>query len=198
MRKMFYVCSYGGSGSYMLHRALRKYGNIRHIHSRNPPNSLEYIGNEKGGKCYKEWFNGIKVPEEHYDNYYVIYIYRNPIKSILSRFTDPLHLQHIQTDDKITIDDVINEEKDLYGIKEFFNNYTQPNSNRNYKIYCIKYEDIFDKKDEISKLFQIGNLNIVKKETDRSDMENKYYDKLYPVYKDIIESMNRKDFITIV
>ena len=48
-KKIFYVCSYGGSGSKMLCSALKKYGETIHIHSRKPPNNLEYIGNEKGG-----------------------------------------------------------------------------------------------------------------------------------------------------
>ena len=43
-KKTFYVCSYGGSGSKMLCSALRKYGNTKHIHSRKPPEKLEYIG----------------------------------------------------------------------------------------------------------------------------------------------------------
>ena len=29
--KIFYVCSYGGSGSYMLCNALKKYGQIKHL-----------------------------------------------------------------------------------------------------------------------------------------------------------------------
>jgi len=48
-KKIFYVCSYGGSGSKMLCSALKKYGETIHIHSRKPPNNLEYIRNEKGG-----------------------------------------------------------------------------------------------------------------------------------------------------
>ena len=50
MIKKFYVCSYGGSGSKMLCRSLRKYGEVYHIHTRYPPDLLEYIGNEKNGK----------------------------------------------------------------------------------------------------------------------------------------------------
>ena len=53
-KKIFYVCSFGGSGSKMLCSALKVYGKVKHIHSRNPPNNLEYIGNEKGGNTYKE------------------------------------------------------------------------------------------------------------------------------------------------
>lgn len=96
--KTFYICSYGGCGSKMLCTALEKYGNVKHIHSRKPPNKLEYIGKEHGGTSYHEWFNGVVIPEEKLKNYYVIYIYRNPVCSIQSRFTNKNHLKHVQTD----------------------------------------------------------------------------------------------------
>jgi hypothetical protein len=82
----------------------------------------------------------------------MLYIYRNPIFSIPSRLTDKYgykhhkyHLKHIQTNADIKLDDVLSSREDLYKIKEFYNNYTKENKNRNYKIYCVKYEDIFDK-----------------------------------------------------
>ena len=135
--KTFYVCSYGGCGSKMLCSVLKQFGNVQHIHSRNPPNELEYIGLENGGTSYWEWFNGIKIPENEIENYYVIYIYRNPINAILSRFYKTEHLKHIETDSNITFEDIINKSSDLYGIKEFYNNYTRTDIKRNYKIYSI-------------------------------------------------------------
>lgn len=192
MKKYFYVCSYGGSGSKMLCQALKRYGRIKHIHSRNPPDKLEYIGSEKGGKVYREWFNGIAIPENELQNYYVIYIYRNPSFSIPSRFTHPIHLDHIQTDSSIRLDDVLSSGEDLYKVREFYDNYMKPNPNRNYKIYCIKYEDIFDKQNELSKLFGIGKLNLVNKSS-RKDSNNK----LDQIYSDLIDEMNKNDFIII-
>ena len=91
-KKCFYVCSYGGSGSKMLCSVLNDYGKTKHIYSRKPPNNLEYIGYEKGGNTYNEWFNGVVIPEENLKYYYVIYIYRNPSFSIPSRFNNPKHL----------------------------------------------------------------------------------------------------------
>ena len=105
MKKCFYVCSYGGSGSKMLCEALSSYGETRHIHSRNPPNNLEYITGE--------WFNGEVIPEEKLKNYYVIYIYRNPSFSIPSRFENPNHLEHIQINKSIKLKDVLDSKKDL-------------------------------------------------------------------------------------
>ena len=105
-KKCFYVCSYGGSGSKMLCSALNAYGKTEHIHSRKPPNNLEYIGGE--------WFNGVVIPEEKLKYYYVIYIYRNPSFSIPSRFDNPCHLEHIQIDKSIKLKDVLDSKKDLY------------------------------------------------------------------------------------
>ena len=196
MEKVFYICSYGGCGSTMLTNALKKYGKVKHIHSRKPPDDLEYIGNDNGGDCYSEWFNGIKIPLDEINNYYVIYIYKMPIKAIISRFQNPTHLEHIQVDKTIKLNDVINKSEDLYGINEFYNNYTQSNKNRNYKIYSVKYEQLFDKQDELSKLLGIGPLNLVKKETTRQ-IDNKIIIQLYKIYKDLINKMKMNKFIII-
>ena len=191
-KKIFYVCSYGGSGSKMLCSALNKYGETRHIHSRIPPDNLEYIGNENGGKTYVEWFNGIPVPDTKTKDYYVIYIYRNPSFSIPSRFRNPDHLKHIQTDSSIKLQDVLSSKQDLYNIREFYDNYTTPNKKRNYKIYCIKYEDIFDKQDELSSLLGIGELNLVNKSN-----RTKSIKQLDDIYSDLIDEMHTNKFIMV-
>jgi len=190
--KIFYICSYGGSGSYMLCNALKQYGKTEHIHSRNPPNNLTYIGEDKGGDTYSEWFNKIPIPENALENYYVIYIYRNPSFSIPSRFENPVHLEHIEIDRKIKLEDVLSTGEDLYKIREFYDNYTKPNKKRNYKIYCVKYEDIFNKQDELSKLLEIGKLNLVNESTRKNSNE-----KLDNIYADLIDEMNKNNFIII-
>jgi len=195
--KIFFVCSYGGCGSTMLCSALSVYGKVQHIHSRTPPEKLEYVGQTRGGNCYKEWFNGIKIPEEKIGNYYVIYIYKNPVDAILSRFTITEHLKNIQIDCNIKLDDVINHSTDLYKIKEFYDNYTQYNEKRNYNIYCVRYEDIFEKQNKLSQLLGIGSLNLIKKETDRTNIKNKYFDELNKIYKDLIDTMNNNKFLFI-
>jgi hypothetical protein len=190
--KTFYICSYGGCGSKMLQESLNKYGRTQHVHSRKPPDKLEYIGDKLGSNNPGELFNGIPIPNNDIKNFYVIYIYRNPSYSIPSRFLNPLHLEHIQTNKNIKIQDVLNTEKDLYGINEFYNNYTEYNENRNYKIYSVKYEEIFDKQDELSEILGIGKLNLVNK-SNRKD-SNKQLDK---IYKDLIDKMNKNNFVVI-
>ena len=117
-KKIFYVCSYGGCGSKMLCKYLSNFGEVKHIHSRNPPNKLEYIYDNKykltefnyrnlicdnnyNDYKYNEWFNNIEIPKNELNNYYVIYIYKNPVKSIYSRFKNIKHLTHIQVNNKI-------------------------------------------------------------------------------------------------
>ena len=56
----------------------------------------------------------------------------------------------------------------------------------------IKYEDIFDKQDELSKLLGIGKLDIVNKSSRKnSDKE------LDNIYSDLIAEMNKNEFIII-
>lgn len=196
--RIFYVCSYGGSGSYMLMRSLQRYGKVHHIHSRIPPKKLQYIGNEKGGNTYHEWFNGIEIPEDKINNYSIIFIYRNPINVIYSRnnlFSDKRHLKHIQCDENIKLSEVIEEKKDLYKLEEFFDNYTTNNINKNYKIICVKYDDIFCKQHDLSNMLNIGTLNLV----------NTGKEKIYPnkeelqeIYSSLINKIESFDSIQII
>ena len=193
MKRTFYVCSYGGCGSTYLCEMLKQYGSVEHIHSREPPELLEYVGGEN---TYKEWFNGQKIPEPDLQNVTVIYIFKDPVKAIFSRFHNPLHLRNIQIE-YCTIKDVIEKEEDLFRINDFFTNYTTSNTNRNYKIICVKYEQLFEKQNELCKLLNIGPLNLVKIETDRQ-VNKLNEDQLNIIYKDLKNTMENMDFITIV
>ena len=94
---------------------------------------------------------------------------------------------------QVKLNDVLDSGKDLYGIKDFYNNYMKKNENRNYKIICVKYEDIFDKQDELSNLLGIGKLNLVNK-SKRKHINEK---KLDTIYADLIEEMNKNDSIIV-
>ena len=102
------------------------------------------------------------------------------------------HLEHIQIDPSITLEDVLATGRDLYKIREFYNNYTNQNKNRNYNIYCIKYEEIFTKQNELSNVLGIGELDVIDNSSRRES--NKHLDK---IYADLIDDMNNKNFITI-
>ena len=188
--RTFYVCSWGGSGSTMLCEALKKYGNTEHIHSRVPPSKLEYIGKNGGGDTYCEWFNGKRIPDENLEDYTVIFIYRNPCLSIPSRFTNPKHLKHVQLNSKIKLRSVIEERRDLYKIEEFYRNYVEPKEARNYKVIVVKYEDIFEKQQELSEILGVGELNIVNK-SNRTEIDPR----LAEIYSGLIKEMGQNPFI---
>jgi hypothetical protein len=190
--KVFYVCSFGGCGSKMLCTYLSNFGKVKHVHSRVPPVNLTHIG-------INEWFGNVPVNPKDLPNHYVIYIYRDPIKAILSRFTQIEHLQHIQTNPKTTLQDVIERKKDLYGIEEFFDNYTNTIVKRNYKIYCVKYEELFTHIEEFNKVLNINSrkeLHPIEK-TNKKPFTNDVIE-LYHIYNNLLERMKKMKFITIV
>ena len=190
--RVFYVCSYGGSGSIMLSNALSKFGQVYHMHNRYPPDKLEYVTGKYNEIMTDGTFNGIVIPDEELHKYVVIYIYRNPSLSILSRFKVSLHLEHIESDPTITLDQVLTTKKDLYKIREFYDNYTVPNKSRNYKIYCIKYDEIFYKQNELSSLIDVGCLNLV-----NTSKRTHSHPILEEIYSELIEIINDNNFITI-
>lgn len=201
--KIYYIVSYGGCGSVMLTNYLRVYGKVRHIQSRVPPDELEYLGNDNSPakNINGEHFNGIKLNESDLNNTKVIYIYKDPIKAIYSRFRDPNHLKNIQVKNiNTTLEDVLNSKEDLYGVEEFFDNWTTPNPSRNYKIICVKYSDIFDNQEELMKTLGItphAEHVLTMKETQR-DYPEKELNILHEIYNSLIEKMNSRKFIEIV
>lgn len=214
--KVFYVCSWGGCGSKLLCRYLNQFGKAIHIHDPNPPNILQYIGFKNGsfGWCpyslpdYEEkhkhianrgleWFNGI--PIDNKDTYHVIFLYRNPTYCIKSRFWSPKHLENIKSPICRNIQYICDSKKDLYNLKTFYNNYMY-NLTKEYPIYAIKYEELFEKIHDIDKLFGINenrhhtlDEKVEKKQS--NDLTGK---KLDDIYKELIHDMNQHDFITIV
>lgn len=195
--KNIFICSYGGCGTVILRNTLQKLGYTVHaLHSRNPPIKLEYFGKNNGGKAHCLHFNGIPIPDNLLENYTVIYIYKNPINAIYSRFMRSVHLRYIQAKKEYTFQQLIDAKSDIFGLEEFFDNYFTPNPERNYKIYCIKYEEMFDHFQEISeKLNLIEPLNITKKETVRDQVE---IDTLTQIYQPLIDKMKTKKFLEII
>lgn len=200
--RIFYICSYGGSGSYMLVNYLSNFGRVFHIHSRKPPKKLTYIGCENSNNyVYDEWFNNTEIPEQNLYQYSVIYIYKNPVSAIYSRFNHKsgtnAHLEHIQCNPFTKLTDIIALKKDLYKIEDFFDNYTS-NADRNYQIYCVKYEDFWDNIVIFNKILQIPQVKAlypIKKETDRT---YEYANELNDIYASLIRKMNNMKCIEIV
>jgi hypothetical protein len=203
--KNFYICSFGGCGSTVLHNYLSNFGNVFHIHDRYPPNKLKYVGNNNTTEdVYSEWFNNVEIPEDEVKNYNVIYIYRNPIDVIYSRFAqrhgpNVNHLKNIMCENggNINIFDVLKSGRDLYKIEEFFDNYTIPKE-RNYNIYCVKYEMFWNNIQLFNKIIGIPDIKELYPIKNEKIKSKQFYKQLLRIYERLILKMNRMRYIEIV
>lgn len=201
----FYICSSGGCGSTILFNYLSNFGNVYHIHDRYPPDKLCYTGkiNTKNN-VYEEWFNNTEIPENKLSNYKVIFIYRNPIDVIFSRFALPNgpnipHMKNIKCDNngEIYFGDVLNSCKDLYKLEEFFDNYTLPKE-RNYPIYCVKYENLFNNIELLNNILGIPNIKSLYPIKNERKKKYTYVKKLTLIYYSLIIKMRSMRFIEII
>ena len=195
--RVFYVCSYGGCASRMICKFLGKHYIVYHIHSRYPPMKLCSIKKTKmTGKF--EWFNYLNVLKKKYrDNITVIYLYRKPSTSLLSRMGwGKCHFSNINLNThgltKFLSKDINARlkyskiQKDLLGLNNFFKNYVNKGLNKNYSIHCIKYETLWENLEDIFKKLNIPKEYIeefpkkYEKELDerqlevKENLENKY------------------------
>jgi hypothetical protein len=192
--RIFYVCSYGGSGSKMLCKYLDHFGKTIHVHSRNPPDKLKHVG---GGCVYEEWFNSEDVDEETLKRCCVIYIYRDPIYAIYSRFHLMAHIHNVQLTRCIYLDQVVQEKKDLYLIEEFFDNWTTPRE-RNYPIYCAKYENFFENIAEFNRAIGIPDKPELYP-VEKCEYRNRPHESvLKEIYDPLVKKMEQMEFIRII
>jgi hypothetical protein len=201
----YYICSYGGSGSTVLYNYLSNFGNVEHIHDRFPPKKLTYVGNKNTSQnIYSEWFNHVMIPETQLHNYKVIFIYKNPLEVIYSRLAFPHgpnvnHLKHIMCDNngEIHLADVLSSKKDLYKLEEFFDNYTKEDEERNYKIYCVKYEDFWQNIPLFNQVLNIPNVKSLYPVKQERKKQIHFKDLLFSIYHSLIQKMKSMNFIEI-
>jgi hypothetical protein len=201
----FYVCSSGGCGSTIIFNYLSNFGNVHHIHDRYPPSKLCYTGSlNTNDPVYHEWFNKTEIPEEKLSNYRVIFVYRNPIDVIFSRFALPKgpninHMQHVKCDNngEIYFGDIIKSRRDLYKLEDFFDNYTNPKE-RNYPIYCVKYENFFTNIEIFNKILGIPNIKSLYPTKFERKKQYTYLKELTFTYISLINKMKRMRFIEII
>lgn len=221
--RLFYICSYGGCGSFMLFGYLSNFGTTFHIHCRNMPDVLKKIDSTNRIQHYTyedNWDNHKPVEEDKIKDYKVIYIYRDPIKAMYSvarRFPFHLHMKSIQCmvttktlmkplnkrrftvrHVDLSIHDFKRGKRDICGLENFFDNYTQKR-NRNYNIYCIKYENFFEdiknfndtlEVEDVEELYPVKKENIV-------DYEN-YEELKSNIYKNLFTKINNLPSIYLV
>ena len=138
----FYICSYGGSGSWMLVNHLEKFGKAHHVHTRKPLNIL----------CEVDGEHFTTKPVADTTGHQVVFIYSEPEWSIhCSDSFSPRHWINIGVDqDAIsTRGDYIRDNIDIIKYEEFFDNYHEM-QNRNYDILFIRFEKMWDNLDKIS------------------------------------------------
>ena len=201
----YYICGSGGCGSTILFKYLSNFGNVYHIHDRYPPEKLCYVGKENTTEdVYTEWFNKTEIPENKLNSYKVIFIYRNPIDVIFSRCVTPSgpnvnHLRHIKciNDGVVGLGDVITSGIDLYGLEEFFDNYTIP-KNRNYKIYAVKYENLFYNMSLFNKVLGIPDIKAFYPIKYERNKKLTHLKELSTIYYGMIMKMRTMPFINIV
>ena len=201
----YYICSSGGCGSTILSQYLSIFGNVYHIHDRYPPDKLCYVGRENTNEeVYSEWFNKVEIPENKLHLYKVIFIYRNPIPVIFSRFIQPrgpnvTHMKNIKciNNGLIGLGDLLNTKKDLYGLEEFYDNYTIP-KNRNYMTHCVKYEDFFDNISLFNRTLGIPDIKTLYPTKNERQKKYTYLKELSIIYYRLIMKMNSMPFIKIV
>ena len=195
--KKFYVCSYGGCGSQILCHYLGNFGDVYHLHSRCPPEKLKNTG-YNDGRTYAEWFSYTDIPEDEVHKYKVIFLYRNPIDVIYSRYINsPAMLKNIECKDtSISVEDCISKQQDLFELENFFDNYTN-HKLKNYPIYCIKYDTFWDNISILNKLLNIPDISYlypIKKESNNL-IQNR--EDLELIYKSLNDKINNMSFIEI-
>ena len=83
-----------------------------------------------------------------------MFLYRDPVKSIKSAFWASNHLRNIKLSGSVSLRNVCETNTDLFKIENFYNNYME-RVNNNYPIYAIKYEDLFNRIEELDKVLII-------------------------------------------
>ena len=177
-------------------------GTAFHIHSRQPPLELCGVGGD-------EHFNLEEIiPPSRVDSFRVIFLYRNPIDVIYSRFINPekveefaidhspaSHQKNIQCEGTWSLEEVIEARTDLYQLEQFFDNYTTPDPGRNYTIYAVKYEELFSQLPDLHLTLGIKPppSRLERKERQKEDF---YREELEVIYSGLISKMKSLPFIT--
>ena len=87
--------------------------------------------------------------------------------------------------------------KDLYGIEEFFDNYTQKRD-RNYEIHVVKYEHFFDNIETFNEYMEVPNVPELYPELNETEIDIFYFPELTAIYKKLMDRMEELPFAYVV
>ena len=187
--KEIYVCSYGGSGSWLLVNALKPCSVSYHIHTRKPPfvltkpEKIEYkIEQEAGAKfpeltyTYDEQF-GDEVndnPDAH-----VVFVYSTPEHSInSSQSFSKGHFKNIQVPNIDSIPETREkyhkQNKDYIKYEEFFDNYVV--NEKQYKVICVNYHKMWENQHTLFQLLGAEDCKLPEKRATTSYKPMPVYD----------------------
>ena len=196
--RKFFICSWGGCGSTLFYKYLNNFGKSYHIHERNPKKNLCYPINYKNDICVPTacaQFSNYQIENHNLKNYTFIFLIRNPVKCIYSRFINNKycnykhHLKHIFCD-IIELKDVINSNKDLYKLNEFYDNYT--NSKKQYNILVINFDNIDNNIENINRILKIPKNNYFPKLVHKDYNHDKTVVKIYETLSQKIDKIQYK------
>lgn len=139
-QRVFHVCSYGGSGSWMLVKFLRQFGEAHHVHSRFPPAGDHLVD--------REHFTAEK--DDSNRNIVRIFLYSRPEHAITRRWnwtTDHWHNLGLEPDEIAKLpatpaDYMQREHDDLMRYEEFFDNYVTGRDNG--RTVCVDFHRLWD------------------------------------------------------
>tara|TARA_R110001599_G_scaffold21851_1_gene81447 strand:+ start:776 stop:1375 length:600 start_codon:yes stop_codon:yes gene_type:complete len=186
MDKKFYVCSFGGSGSYLIQGFLKDFGSSYHIHTRNPPAKIT--------KIKKEQFT---TQEELDDaNHFVIFIYSRPDHSLFSRASyGNFHWQNIGVEqEKLKLIPSRQErlkyfdmEKDLVDFDEFWSNYVFHKSE--FPVLCLNFHHLWE---NLKSLFDFCEIPLEHLESFPKKREFSHKNNLPKDKNNLFETLNLK------
>jgi hypothetical protein len=97
----------------------------------------------------------------------------------------------------INIFDVLKSGKDLYKMEEFFDNYTIP-QDRNYNIYCVKYELFWDNISLFNQIMEIPDVKSLYPVKHERPKQLQFLAQLTAIYNSLINKMKLMRFIEII
>jgi hypothetical protein len=97
----------------------------------------------------------------------------------------------------IGLGDLLNTGLDLYGLEEFYDNYTIP-KNRNYKIYAVKYESFFENISLFNKVIGIPDIKELYPVKHERNKQLTHLQELSTIYYKLIMKMKSMPFIQVI